>query len=65
MIKNKYNIAVIEFLLISYIFKRQGNYVYIPKKTFFILNMFIYKWFYKNEKKKNFKISWLFKCIKQ
>jgi len=46
MIKNKYNTTVIEFLLISYIFKRQGNYT---KKTFFILNIFIYKWFYKNK----------------
>ncbi len=41
--------------------KRGGDYVYIHQKTMSILNMFIYKLFYKKTKK----IPLLFKCMKE
>jgi len=44
----------------SLYFKRGGNYIYIHQKTMSILNVFIYKLFYKKTKK----IPLLFKCMK-
>jgi hypothetical protein len=37
-------------------------YIYITMLT---LNMFVYKLFYEKKEKKIFKISFLFKCMKQ
>jgi len=58
----------IQFLLIRYIFERWENthtHTHThTKKTMLILNIFIYKLFYEKEKKKIFKISLSFKCMK-